>query len=414
MAVAALAYWQDAHVDLNRAASGLHRFLDQHRRLYWRRPPWRGVNLGGWLLLEPGPSAPFFERLGPQCGCEWSLLKSLRLRLGDEGAAEEVRAHRKSFVSEADISQIRALGMNAVRIPLGYWVVTGPTDGDLFVGPGLEHLDRVLGWCQAHGLQAVLDLHGAPGGESGERPSGHERRAWRWELWRFDESLAALRVLAGRYRGHPAVTGISVCNEPSEAVPSEALCEFYDRAVTAIRGAGMPADQVAIVLPVYRTERLDEVWRTWSRRYDGFVRHTNVVFDLHVYHCFGPWWQRQNMGTHLRMVKRHRKILRRVPAVVGEWSLCLPKRAYRGDDREDEDAVTRAFAAAQLEAYGQASHGWFFWTWRDSPQQHPGWDCRVCFQRGWLSKAQLEPPPPATPCSGAGDFPRRAGSLGGC
>ncbi|CAK0906291.1 unnamed protein product, partial [Prorocentrum cordatum] len=149
MAVAALAYWQDAHVDLNRAASGLHRFLDQHRRLYWRRPPWRGVNLGGWLLLEPGPSAPFFERLGPQCGCEWSLLKSLRLRLGDEGAAEEVRAHRKSFVSEADISQIRALGMNAVRIPLGYWVVTGPTDGDLFVGPGLEHLDRVLGWCQA-------------------------------------------------------------------------------------------------------------------------------------------------------------------------------------------------------------------------------------------------------------------------
>ena len=25
---------------------------------------WRGVNLGGWLLLERGPSSPLFERHG--------------------------------------------------------------------------------------------------------------------------------------------------------------------------------------------------------------------------------------------------------------------------------------------------------------------------------------------------------------
>ena len=37
------------------------------------------------------------------------------------------------------------------------------------------------------------------------------------------------------------------------------------------------------------------------------------------------------------MTKRDRKILRRVPAVVGEWSLALPDRAMA--QSEDEDQV---------------------------------------------------------------------------
>jgi len=175
------------------------------------------------------------------------------------------------------------------------------------------------------------------------------------------------------------------------------LCNFYDSAVRTIREAGMPPDEVAIVLPVYRTERLDEIWRYWNRRLDGFARHANVAFDLHLYHCFGPWWQRQGLGSHLRMTKRHRKILRRVPAVVGEWSLALPPRARVLDDGQEEDQLMQVFAAHQLEAYSQASHGWFFWNWRDSPQQNAGWDVHRCMERRWLTKAQWAQPSCAAP-----------------
>ena len=45
-----------------------------------------------------------------------------------------------------------------------------------------------------------------------------EMKDWRWEKWRFEESLEALRVVARRYRAHPAVSGIAVCNEPSETL----------------------------------------------------------------------------------------------------------------------------------------------------------------------------------------------------
>jgi len=352
------------------------------------------VNIGGWLILEPGPSADLWEQHGP-ASCEWELMMGLREKLGAAGAEAALREHRETFVTEVDFRRIRDLGFNAVRIPFGYWVVTGPAPGEPYTGPGLEYIDRAVGWCKAYGLQALLDLHGAPGGESGERPCGHERRDWDWSDWRMDGSVEALRVLAKRYRGHPSVAGISVCNEPSERLPAEALCGFYDRAVRAIREAGMPPDEVAVVLPVYRTERLDEIWRVWNRRFDGFARHANVAFDLHLYHCFGAWWQRQGLGSHLRMTKRHRKILRRVPAVVGEWSLALPPAARALDDEGDtaaEEVALRAFATGQLDAYSQASHGWFFWNWRDSPRHHAGWDVQKCIEHSWLSKAQLVGP----------------------
>lgn len=401
MALAALSYWQEVSQDLGKAAASLNRFLAQQRRLYWRFPPWRGVNLGGWLLLEPGPSSDLFEAHGQGAHCEWELLRNMRDKLGHEGSAQVLEEHRSNFLTEDDLRKIKATGFNAVRVPFGYWVVTGPGAGDVYIGPALEHLDRVLAWCKSLGLQVLLDLHGAPGGESGEKPCGRERKDWRWQDWRVEESVEALRIIAERYCGHPSVTGISVCNEPSETVPAEVLCEFYDRACTTIRKCGMSPDQVAIVLPVYRTERLDEIWRIWNKRFDGFVRHANVAFDLHLYHCFGVWWQRQSLASQLRMTKRHRKILRRVPAVVGEWSLALAERARRADDEDDdealapeakEDQVIRTFASAQLEAYSQASHGWFFWNWRDSlrPGADRGWDVQHCLERRWLTQEQIE------------------------
>merc|ERR1712048_983679 len=98
-----------------------------------------------------------------------------REKLGVDEARVALQSHRDSFLTEDDFRRIRALGFNAVRIPFGYWVVTAPPENEAFVGPCIEYLDRAVAWSKAHGLQVVLDLHGAPGGESGEKPSGRER-----------------------------------------------------------------------------------------------------------------------------------------------------------------------------------------------------------------------------------------------
>lgn len=403
MACHARAFWEEVSYDLAKAATSQTAFLGHQRSLYWRHAPWRGVNLGGWLLLEPGPSGSLFDVHGPAT-CEWELMVAMRDKLGAKGAEAALKAHRETFVTEDDFKQIKAIGLNAVRIPFGYWAILGPMEGDVYVGPCWEYLERALAWCWKYGLQALLDMHGAPGGESNERPCGRARRDWSWQDWRMEDSVKALRLVAERFKGHPAVTGISVCNEPSETVPPEVLCKFYDTAVEEIRKAGMHPQDVSIVLPVYRTERLDVMWRLWNRKYDGFVRHANVAIDLHFYHCFGAWWQRLSLAQQLRMSRRHRKILRRVPAVVGEWSLALAPNALsdQGDKKESitefddrptqscehkESQALRSFGTAQLEAYSFASHGWFFWNWCDSQSQ--AWDLRKCIERQWIVGAKL-------------------------
>merc|ERR1740117_691902 len=99
MAITATSYWREVSVDLGKAAHSLARFCAQQRRLYWRRPSWRGVNLGGWLLLEPGPSAALFEKYGP-AESEWELMTKMRESLGEEGARLALQAHRDTFITE--------------------------------------------------------------------------------------------------------------------------------------------------------------------------------------------------------------------------------------------------------------------------------------------------------------------------
>lgn len=350
---------------------------------------WLGVSLGGWLLMEPGPSKDLFRRFpgpdGQEARCEWELMENLR---GKEDGLNALREHRETYIGLEDFHRIRSMGLNAVRIPFGYWIVRGPIEvgpqhvPDPYEGPALEYLDRAVDWAEQCGLQVLLDLHGCPGGESGEAPSGRRQRLpgskWQWRRWRFSETLRVLRTVAERYRDRAAVTGMAVCNEPSPEVPVDVLCRFYDRAVAEIRGAGMDAERVSVVLPVFQRS-MEGFMRQWEEQLDG-RQHENVCFEVHWYHCFENEWHGRTFAQHLRAVQEHTAELRRYPMVVGEWSLALGSGAQPG--KVSKDDMRALFAHAQLAAYQEASHGWFFWTWND--QHGIDWDWRQSFEGGYL------------------------------
>ena len=75
----------------------------------------RGVNLGGWLLLERWITPSVFG--DSQARDEFSLCSEL----GAE-AASVLKIHRDNFITEADFAWIANHGLNAVRLPVGYWV----------------------------------------------------------------------------------------------------------------------------------------------------------------------------------------------------------------------------------------------------------------------------------------------------
>lgn len=366
--------------------------------------------MGGWLLLEPGPSYQVWEEAAELLGgARPPPPQDAEQEVGDGDRVEDVEGeeappaadpsvfdiederglltrlgplapslverYRSEWLSDRDFEWLRDRGFNAVRIPFGYWVVSGPTAGDPYVGPGLDHLDRAVDLAERFGFQVVLDLHGNPGSENGQPPSGYKHAGWKEGDWRRKEALDVIEQLARRYAARPCVTGLQVCNEPSPGCDMERLCDWYQEAILRIRSAGMAAGSVAVVLAVYWYDRLGEFLEVWMPR-GNCLRFENVALDLHFYQCFGRGWESLDHHQHLQVVRRHGQVLRSLPgAVVGEWSLARPAQVLATDE------MNREFAEAQLEAYRSASHGWFFWTYCDQALE---WDLETCFDSGWM------------------------------
>lgn len=343
------------------------------------RAAWRGVNLGGWFLLEPGPCETFWQTLPEdvrQAPCEWSCCEGL----GREEAERRLAQHRETYFCKEEFEKMRRAGLTHVRLPFGAWCVTGPRDDEPYIGPCLHHLDKALDELEACGFRVLLDLHGAVGGESASPPCGHKDEAWTPQTWDPLATLAALRVVAERYAGRPCICGVGVANEPSTGLAAADLAQFYVAAVQTVRQAGMAAGEVAVLLPIFPEYRAAEFLELWEQ---GYPMYEDCVFDVHLYQCFGDWWGKRSLEEHMKLAEERTELLESLPACcVSEWSLDLPSKATQDLDAQGRrDAMVR-FAAAQLNSYEVASHGWFFWTWKDSA--HIAWSLRDCLQAAIL------------------------------
>ena len=115
----------------------------------------RGVNLGGWLVIEPWITPSLFDEVGDGAVDEWTLSEIL----GKGPARDRLSQHWSSFVSQDDFNQIAAAGLTHVRIPVGYWAVS-PNDAEPYVDGQLKFLDQAIVWAQSAGLYVIVDLHG--------------------------------------------------------------------------------------------------------------------------------------------------------------------------------------------------------------------------------------------------------------
>lgn len=71
--------------------------------------------------------------------------------------------HFRTFITESDIRQIAAWGLDHVRLPVDYPVLESDAAAGVPLEIGYEYIDSCLRWCADAGLALVLDLHEAPG-----------------------------------------------------------------------------------------------------------------------------------------------------------------------------------------------------------------------------------------------------------
>jgi glucan 1,3-beta-glucosidase len=133
--------------------------------------PARGVNLGGWLSLEPFITPSLFNYdSGLGIIDEWTLCKYL----GPQKAASTLEKHYATFVTEATFAAIADAGLDHVRIPFSYWAVAVYDDDPYVFRTSWRYLLRGIEWARKYGLRVNLDVHALPGSQNGWNHSGRQ------------------------------------------------------------------------------------------------------------------------------------------------------------------------------------------------------------------------------------------------
>ena len=169
----------------------------------------RATNLGNWLVPE---GYMWLFQGGPQSPSEIRVLV-LEL-LGPEGSAAFWQKYRENYVTREDIALLHRAGFNAIRVPLHYSLFESDD------AEGFRLLDRLIVWSRAENLYVVLDMHAAPGGQTGTNIDDSAGYPWLYQSPQEQEHLIAIwRRLAAHYREEPVVLGYDPLNEPIPPFP---------------------------------------------------------------------------------------------------------------------------------------------------------------------------------------------------
>ena len=309
-------------------------------------PPLRGVNLGGWLVLERWMTPTLFA--GTDAKDEYSFMYT-------PDADGKLAAHHQTFITEDDFRWLADHGINAVRIPIGYWLFG---DQPPYVS-GVERLDWAMAMAARYGLKVLLCLHGAPGSQNGRDHSGKIGRAeWFARAEYREQTIQFLERLAVRYRDEPALWGIELLNEPKVGLFHFKLRRFYHQAYRRLTRVLRPG--TTIVFHDAFTPRL----------LSGAVRaHPDypVIMDVHWYQFASLWEKLESLGHYFVRLGRRVGLLwrlqRRQPVIIGEWSVVISGILLGRAGTTSEAEAFRQHAQLQLGVYAQAA-GWFYWTYK--------------------------------------------------
>src|SRR6266542_5504588 len=122
----------------------------------------KGINLGNWLLPE-GYMFKFKTANSPR------LIQTVVNELvGEDEGRRFWRTYRGNYITREDIRFIKQSGFNSVRVPFNYRLLVTDGEPQKLEGEGYEMLDHVVDWCRKEGLYVILDMHAAPGGQTGD------------------------------------------------------------------------------------------------------------------------------------------------------------------------------------------------------------------------------------------------------
>jgi hypothetical protein len=314
----------------------------------------KGIGLGNWLLPE-GYMWKFKATNSPRL-----IETALNQLVGEAEARRFWREYRERYVTARDIALIKRSGFNSVRVAFDYRLFVSETDPPRLEGPGYELLDRLVGWCRREGLYVVLDLHAAPGGQTGDNIDDSFGYPFLFESEESQDLTVRLwQKLATRYRDETAVAGYDLLNEP--------IPHFFD---TAYFNPKLEPLYKRIVKGVRQVDR-NHVLFLGGAQWDTNFKVFGPPFDPKLAYTFHKYW----MDVKQDAVQEYVDFRDRYDVPV-----------WLGESGENTDEWVASFRSL-LE---RNRIGWCFWPYKKmesasgvvSVGKPEGWDSIVSFADG--------------------------------
>ena len=196
----------------------------------------RGTNLGNWLV----PEGYMFKL--KQVNSPRLINEAITELLGPAATAEFWKKWLEAYITEEDIHYLRKIGMNSIRIPFHYRLFTNEEYlGGRGEARGFALLDKVIAWCKKEGIYVILDMHCAPGGQTGDNIDDSYGYPFIFESKESSQMTADIwKKIAAHYRNEPMVLGYDLLNEPiahyfNKELLNPMLEPLYKKIVKAIR-----------------------------------------------------------------------------------------------------------------------------------------------------------------------------------
>ena len=191
----------------------------------------KGINLGNWLVPE-GYMFKFKKTNSPRL-----INQLINELIGPEKTMNFWQNYRNNYITVDDINFIKQAGFNSIRIPFHYKLFKSVSKEKTF----FDGMDELIKWCKHNNLYAILDMHCAPGGQTGDNIDD----SWGYP-YLFDsplmqqETISIWKRIANHYKNETTIIGYDLLNEPIATYfdakkLNPKLEPFFKNLVSAIR-----------------------------------------------------------------------------------------------------------------------------------------------------------------------------------
>lgn len=170
----------------------------------------KGTNLGNWLNPEGYMFA--FQRVNSPHRID-QMLKEL---IGPDNTKEFWANFKANYITKKDIDFIASTGANTIRLPFHYKLFTNEDYMGLNdANEGFSRIDTVINWCRDAGLYIILDMHDAPGGQTGDNIDDSYGYPWLFESEKSRKQFIEIWTkIADYYKDEPIIIAYDLINEP--------------------------------------------------------------------------------------------------------------------------------------------------------------------------------------------------------